>query len=156
MNNEMIPMASAPFPANSTELVNVDGQDFIADLTSKTVAFCSMNAENPESKMQLYKAMNNPDKRIGDCVNMKINARDVYCEVVNITNRETGEVTQAPRTVIIDVDGVSYQAVSMGVFSAMKKLFQVFGVPTWKDGLPLVVKQINKNDRRLLTFDVDI
>lgn len=153
--NEMIPMENAPFPAANGELMNIDGHDYIADLTSATVAFSSMQADTPEARAHLYKAMNNPDARIGDCVNMKIVARDVYCEVVTVTNQD-GVKSQVPRVVIIDVDGKSYQAVSMGVFSAIKKLFQVFGVPTWTDGLPLVVRQINKNDRRLLTFDVEM
>ena len=103
----------------------------------------------------LFKAMNNTEKRIGDCINMTINAKDLFCEVVNCINQQTGEVQVCPRIVIIDDKGVGYQAVSLGVYSAIKKIIQVFGAPSWETPLPLVVKQITKGDRKLLTFDVD-
>lgn len=132
-----------------------DNQNFIADLTSRQTTFCSLTANTPKEKAMLFKAMNNPEKRVGDCINMTINAKDLFCEVVNCVNQQTGEVETCPRIVIIDDKGVGYQAVSLGVFSAIKKIIQVFGMPTWETPLPLVVKQITKGDRKLLTFDVD-
>lgn len=132
-----------------------DDEKMIADLTSRNVTFCSMVATNPKEQAQLFKAMNNPEKRIGDCINMTIHAKDLYCEVVTCTNKETGEATTCPRIVVIDDKGVAYQAVSIGVYSAIRKIIQVFGRPSWKTPIPLTVKQITKGDRKLLTFDVD-
>lgn len=132
-----------------------DNKNFIADLTSRQTTFCSLKANTPAEKAMLFKAMNNPEKRVGDCINMTINAKDLFCEVVNCVNQQTGEVQSCPRIVIIDDKGVGYQAVSLGVFSAIKKIIQVFGMPSWETPLPLVVKQITKGERKLLTFDVD-
>ena len=98
--------------------------------------------------------MNNPDRRIADCINMTIKAKDVYIEVVNCTNTETGEVTACPRIVIIDDKGVAYQAVSVGIYSALKKVVQVYGAPTWEKPIPLMVKQITKGERKMLTLNV--
>lgn len=132
-----------------------DNKNFVADLTSRQTTFCSLKANTLKEKAMLFKAMNNPANRIGDCINMTINAKDLFCEVVNCVNQQTGEVEACPRIVIIDDKGVGYQAVSLGVYSAIKKIIQVFGVPTWETPLPLVVKQITKGERKLLTFDVD-
>lgn len=132
-----------------------DNNHFIADLTSRQTTFCSLVANTPAEKAMLFKAMNNPEKRVGDCINMTINAKDLFCEVVNCINQQTGEVQVCPRIVIIDDKGVGYQAVSLGVYSAIKKIIQVFGTPSWETPLPLIVKQITKGDRKLLTFDVD-
>lgn len=131
-----------------------EGFSIVADMTSAQTQFCSMKAESKEEKAALYNAMNNPDKRIGDCINMTIAARDLYIEVVNCTNEETGEVTACPRIVIIDDKGVSYQAVSIGIYSALKKVIQVFGVPTWDEPVRLEVKQITKGSRKMLTLNV--
>ena len=128
---------------------------FIANLTSRETTFCSLVANTATEKAMLFKAMNNPEKRVGDCINTTIYAKDLYCEVVDCINQHTRDVQKCPRIVIIDKDGVGYQAVSLGVYSAIKKIIRVFGAPTWAEPLPLVVKQITKGDRKLLTFDVD-
>lgn len=134
----------------------MDGADnFIVDLTdTRTAMFSSMAVDTPQQKATLFKAMNNPEKRIGDCINMEIDVKDVFCEVVTCTNKESGEVTQCPRIVLIDKDGVGYQAVSIGIYSALKKVFAVFGTPTWETPIKIKIVQISKGDRKMLTFDV--
>lgn len=156
-------VASTPF--NPTEenqaetagtLMTMDeDSSFVADLTTRQTTFCSIVAKTVQEKALLFKAMNNPEKRLGDCINMKIMAKDLFCEVVTCINQQTGKMQDCPRMVIIDENGVSYQAVSLGVYSGIKKLIQVFGEPTWEEPLPLVVKQITKGEKKLLTFDLE-
>lgn len=156
-------VASTPF--NPTEenqaetagtLMTMDeDSSFVADLTTRQTTFCSMVAKTVQEKALLFKAMNNPEKRLGDCINMKIMAKDLFCEVVTCINQQTGAMQDCPRMVIIDENGVGYQAVSLGVYSGIKKLIQVFGEPTWEEPLPLVVKQITKGEKKLLTFDLE-
>lgn len=131
-----------------------EGFNVVVDMTSAQTQFCSMMAETREEKAAMYNAMNNPDKRLADCINMEINAKDLYIEVVNCTNEETGEVNACPRIVIIDDQGVSYQAVSIGIYSALKKAIQVFGAPTWDEPVRLAVKQITKGNKKMLTLNV--
>lgn len=121
-----------------------DNNHFIADLTSRQTTFCSLIATTPAEKAMLFKAMNNPEKRVGDCINMTINAKDLFCEVVNCINQQTGEVQVCPRIVIIDDKGVGYQAVSLGVYSAIKKIIQVFGAPSWKPRYRLLLSRLLK------------
>lgn len=131
-----------------------DGMNLVADLTTARTSFCSMTADTDEKKAQLYNAMNNPELRLADCINTQIRAKDLYIEVVNCTNEETGEVTACPRIVIIDEKGKSYQCVSVGIYSALKKVIQVFGAPTWEKPVVLEVKQISKGTRKMLTLNV--
>lgn len=131
-----------------------EGFNLTADLSTAQMSFCSMKADTQEAKMKLYNAMNNPDKRLGDCINKTINAKDLYVEIVSCTNEETGEVTPCPRIVIIDDKGVSYQCVSIGIYSAIKKIIQVFGAPTWEKPIKLEVIQITKGSRKMLTLNV--
>jgi hypothetical protein len=141
----------------NTELaLAVDGMSgFVADLAStRQTMFCSLKATDDKAKAIVFKAMNSPEKRIADMINLEINAKDLFCETVQCINRETGEINECPRIVIIDDKGVGYQAVSIGIFSAVKKLIAVFGAPTWTKPIKLKVTQITKGDRKLLTFDI--
>lgn len=144
----------APTQAVATNRFGDEGFDLIVDLTTAQQQFCSMKATTDEEKAKLYNAMNNPDERLGDKINMQIKAKDLYVEVVNCTNAETGEVTPCPRIVIIDDKGKSYQCVSVGIFSALKKIIQVYGAPTWTKPITLEVKQITKGERKMLTLNV--
>ena len=156
MNEIMNPFETAE--SKAPVAVMDEDERFIMDLTSeRKVQFCSMTPKNEEEEIVLFNAMNNPEKRIGDCINMTIEVKHVYCEVVTCVNRESGEESTCPRIVLIDKDGIGYQAVSMGVFSALKKVMSIKGNPaTWKKPVKLQVKQISKGDRKLLTFDMVI
>ena len=108
-------------------------ESMIGTLTNdKVTMFTSMSAQTADEKKALFNAMNNPEKRVADMIGKQIAIRDVFVESVDMVNEETGEVTIAPRIVLVDVKGVSYQCVSTGIFSALKKMFQIFGMPTWK------------------------
>ena len=150
MNNQ----ENAMVVTNQASVYADDGFNIQADMTTAKTQFCSMVAETKEDKAKLYNAMNNPDLRLADCINTQIKAKDLYVEVVNCTNEETGEVTACPRIVIIDDKGKSYQAVSIGIYSALKKVIQVFGAPTWAEPVTLEVKQISKGTRKMLTLNV--
>lgn len=131
-----------------------EGFNISVDMTTAKTSFCSMTATNDKEKAQLYNAMNNPTERLSDNINKVIEAKDLYCEIVNCTNEETGEITSCPRIVIIDKNGVSYQCVSIGIYSALKKVIQVYGTPTWETPVKLEVKQITKGSRKMLTLNV--
>lgn len=117
-------------------------------------SFTSLKNETNEEKQIMYKAMSNPDKRLGDCINQVIFAKDLFMEEVNMVNEETGEVTTCPRIVIIDKDGVSYQSVSFGIFNALKRVISVFGTPTWEQPIPLKVIQVTRKEKKMLSLDV--
>ena len=123
-------------------------------MTSAQLSFSSLKANTDEEKANLFNAINNPEQRLADCINMTIKAKDLYIEIVNCTNEETGEITACPRIVIIDEEGVSYQAVSLGIYSALKKVIQIFGVPTWEKPIALEVKQVTKGTRKMLTLNI--
>lgn len=117
-------------------------------------SFTSLKNETNEEKQILYKAMSNPDKRLGDCINTVIMAKDLFMEQVEMVNQETGEIQVCPRIVIVDKDGLSYQSVSFGVFNALKRVIQVFGNPTWDEPIPLKVIQVTRGEKKMLSLDI--
>lgn len=136
--------------AEGMELMNV-AQELSAQQTSM---FCSIQGGTIEAKKAVFNASNNPDHKVGDYINKVIVVKDVLAELIEVKNEETGEMEVTPRVVLIDMDGKSYQAVSKGIFNALKKAIAIFGSPTWEDGLPILVKQVSVGKGTMLTFDV--
>lgn len=136
------------------EMVEYREQNLQQNLTESSDSFCSLRAETPEEKATLFRIMNSPEKRISDCINQTILVKDVYCEVVQVTNKETGEVNTCPRVVLVDKDGIGYQSVSFGIYGSLKKLFQVYGVPTWEEPVPIKVIQISREKNKILTLTI--
>lgn len=136
--------------AEQMEIMNV-AQELSSDCTSM---YCSIQGGSHESQVAMFNASNNPDHKIGDYINKVIVVRDVLAEQIELTNEESGEPETAVRVVLIDVDGESYQAVSWGIFNALKKAIAIFGAPTWEEGLPLLIKQVSVGRGSMLTFDV--
>lgn len=137
---------------------NDDNDNLIVDLTSRTVSYCSFVPTTQKEKAQLYNATNNTSKRVKDLVNTEINLRNVYVEVVNCTDSITGEVIKCPRIVLIDDENTGYVCVSVGIFSALKKLFTIFGEPsTWEEPVRIRFRQVStSNNKSVLTFDTVI
>lgn len=123
------------------ELVTVDDGGVKGQLVSVSNMYSSFDPTTIEQKKLLFKAMNNPDKRLSDMINRTINIKDLFVENVTIVDQNSGELITAPRMVFIDDKGISYQCVSKGVFGATKKLIQLFGEPTWKTPLKVSIKQ---------------
>ena len=136
--------------AEGMELINV-AQELSANQQSM---FCSIQGGTHEAKVAVFNASNNPDHKVGDYINKVINVKDVLAEQIELTDDETGETETAVRVVLIDTAGESYQAVSTGIFNALKKAIAIFGAPTWDEGLPCLIKQVSVGKGSMLTFDV--
>lgn len=117
--------------------------------------YCSMKVESLEDKKKLFNYINNPAKRISDCINEVIEIKDIYLAEIDITDKETGEVSVCPRTILISSDGQAYQAVSIGIFNAVRNMIFLLGEPTfWECPMPIKIKQITKGANTILTFEV--
>ena len=46
----------------------------------------------------------------------------------------------------------SYASVSVGIYNSLRKLIQVFGEPTWPDGIAVKVVQHTKGNRKMLSL----
>lgn len=122
--------------------------------------YCSMKADTTEDKVKIFNAMNNPDKKLSECINEVLAIKDVYLEKTLISVKDdagnaTGEVNEAIRVVLIDENGVSYQSLASGVIQAVSRLVMLFGKPTWED--PIKIKVLQKSvgqKNRTFTFEL--
>lgn len=127
----------------------------VRDLNAENLpAFCSVSATTMEEKALIFNAANNPQHKVSDFINKTIKVKDVYAETLELANKETGEIAQAPRIVLIDEDGEAYECVSVGMFSSLKKLIATFGEPTWEEAIPVVIEQVKVGRGTMLTMSV--
>lgn len=116
--------------------------------------FCSFRPESAADRARLYRAMTNPDHKINECINAEIRLIDIFVELVDMTNTETGEVQKVPRCVLFAEDGQTYAATSTGIYNALKRLCMVYGAPHWAEPIPVVIRQLQMGAKRFYTLDV--
>ncbi len=125
------------------QTIDVDGRAMIADLSTATTAYCSMSINDIADKVKAYNAMSNADESLSEHLNEEIPVRHVYVEAIKCKNEQTGTEDICPRIVLIAADGRSFQAVSMGIFSSLKRIFQMFGRPDeWDFSLVVKAKRV--------------
>lgn len=108
--------------------------------------YCSIVSDGSrKSKVAIFNAINNAEKKIADHINEIIEAVNVVAHPVTLVDDETGEVINALRTVIIDKNGVGYEAVSGGIANALSRIMAIVGEPTqgaWeKEPVKMKIKQ---------------
>lgn len=109
---------------------------------------------NRKEDAKIFAALNNPEFRLANFINKTLKIQNVLVEIREIMNDETGEIETAPRVVLISEDGKAYQAVSKGIFNAVKNAYEVFGQAPWDPPLEIEVKQVAVGKGSMLTFDV--
>lgn len=134
------------------------GAELIASITgSVPLTYSSFKPANAAEKATMFNLMNGDCKRLGDMVNIPIAVKDVFVEVVDMVDKNTGEVVKAPRIILIDKDNVGYACVSKGVFGALKKMMmpEMYGQPSWNPPINVVPQRIQKSaDRAILTLSI--
>ena len=121
----------------------------VSDLSNpgETSMYCSIPMDGSvKSKMAVFNAVNSPEKKVADCIGEVIMLKDIVAHEIWLTDENTGETIKAMRIVLIDDNGVGYEAVSSGLSNAIQRILDIFGQPnTWK--APIPVKPIQKSTR---------
>lgn len=118
--------------------------------------YCSMKVETMEDRKNVFNAMGKCDYRLSDCLNKTINLKDVIAQRYTSVDEETGEVIEKVRTIFIDADGTTYASASKGLFSSLKKLFALMGMPdTWESPIAIQVAETTTK-QGFKTFEIKI
>ena len=141
-----------------TEIPEVDEHTEItvnAERKDGGLVYSSVRYESFEDKKRTYNALTT-DKQIGDYLNEVLEVEDIIAGDVIITNKETGEVDEATRTVLILADGSAVAATSGVLFSRLMQIVSIFGNPnTWPEPLKIKVRQQNlANGRRIYVPEI--
>lgn len=126
---------------------------FVEGLGSSKTTFISFQPQTQEERVKLFRALNTPTYKLSDYINKDLWIKDIVCEEIEIAD-DNGTPVKAPRMVLIDLEGNSYNCVSNGVYMAIQKLIMIFGMPTWENGIHVQVVQVSKGERRMLNLDL--
>lgn len=137
----------------------VQGQSGELMSADQSQQYYSIIPQNRKEAVQVYNAINNPDERLADFINKQIKVKHILIETVVIVKENCDDPFEdkdiVPRTVIIDENGISYVAVSFGIFNSMKRIVAMFGEPnTWEEPVTIEVKQIKKGQNSILTLNI--
>ena len=123
---------------NELTVKNTESIKTASEVMSTGMSYTDMNLSDMVTAKDFYNAVSQPDVALKECVNIPIAMTHVSIEVCEVRSEQNGDVI-APRIVIMDKDGKSYQAVSVGVYQSLKRIFALFGTPdTWSEPLTVV------------------
>lgn len=134
----------------------------VADLANPADAmmYCSMVSDGSmQSKAKIFNAINSPDEKIADHINKPIMLTDIVAHPVQLVDEKTGELLDSMRMVLVDENGVGYEAVSTGIVNAVSRILQIFGQPQTWDGPIKVVpvqKKTRNGDNKVTTLKIDM
>lgn len=123
---------------NELIVKNTESIKTASEVMNTGMSYTDMDLSAMDTAKNFYNAVSQPDMALKECVNIPIAMTHVSIEVCEVRSELNGDVI-APRIVILDEDGKSYQAVSVGVYQSLKRIFALFGTPdTWKGPLTVV------------------
>lgn len=138
----------------ANELAKTNINTMLAQDAGTTFCSIEINHNDRETAAKVFDALNNPTHQVAEYINLSINVCNVLIEVSEVVNEDTGEMVRAPRVVLIDENGESYQAVSIGMFTAVKNAFRCFGPAPWEPPLVFDIKQKPVKNGSMLTANV--
>ena len=126
------------------------------DICGGSKGFCTMQAVDKKAKATLFNATGNPEK-VTSMIGKTIDLLHFYVEVIQVVSEQTGELCNVPRVVLIDKSGKGYQAVSIGMYNAIKRIVSMYGLPeTWDEPLTVEVQQIETKNGRTFNLIVKV
>ena len=103
-----------------------------------------------EGKIRLYAALQNAVK-LDEHLNEPIDMVNAIAQAVQVTDDQTGEISNTVRVIIVAEDGTAYAATSPTLAAGLNTMFGIFGTPdTWDT--PLTIKVVERRSRRGFKF----
>lgn len=103
-----------------------------------------------EGKIKLYSALQNAEK-LDEHLNEPLAMVNAVAQAVQVTDDQTGEVSNTVRVIIVTADNKAYAATSPTLAAGLNTMFGIFGTPNvWDE--PLTIKVIERRSRRGFKF----
>ena len=134
----------------------VDVLDTIKALNNPDSAFYSSIKSDDFSARKAIAIAISGSKPIDENLGREINLINVIVLPVDLMDKRTGEISAAPRVILIDANGEAYHGTSVGLLTAVRNLFSALGEPyTWPEPLAIkVLQQRGNNGFRFFTISL--
>ena len=130
---------------NNTELIAFNTGD-----TELGTVQHFIDTSTREGKIKLYSALQNAEK-LDEHLNEPLNMTNAVAQAVQVTDDQTGEISNTVRVIIVTDEGKAYAATSPTLAAGLNTMFGIFGTPnTWAE--PLCIKVVERRSRRGFKF----
>lgn len=138
----------------SLSIMNIGAAEPGAMVTS-----IKLDASDRATSAKVYNALNNPNEKISAHINEEIEVKDYLVEMTRIQDtddfdNELETYSDVPRVVLISPDGTSYQAVSLGMATAVRNMIVACGDAPWEPALRIKIKQVPTKKGSMLTVEM--
>jgi len=99
-------------------------------------------------RAKVVKYMQGKVEALDTMIGKRIPIAHVIAHVVQIPDKETGELIDNIRTVLVTPDGKAYGAVSHGVVKSLQLIAQFYGPPPWDPARVVEVEQLKTGNNR--------
>lgn len=103
-----------------------------------------------EGKIKLYSALQNAGK-LDEHLNEPLAMVNAVAQAVQVTDEQTGEISNTVRVIILTADNKAYAATSPTLAAGLNTMFGIFGTPNvWTE--PLTIQVVERRSRRGFKF----
>lgn len=92
------------------------------------------------SKLEVLKAMSNSTP-LDAVMDQEIELANFVIQPIEMEDEKTGNMVAVPRIILVTTDGTPYYAISSGIFSALKNISGILGMP----GADTETGEVNEN-----------
>ena len=111
----------------------------------KTPVLSTMDGGDRSSRVATLQAMTDSTP-LDDVMDTEFELANYVVQPVEMVDEQTGELVNVPRVILVTKDGTAYHAISSGIFSALKNISSILGMPS-KDNNDWPVKVTPTTDR---------
>lgn len=120
--------------------------------SGKATVFSTITGNDHATKLEVFNAVTN-SLPIADNLGKTINLVNIVVQSVEMTDENSGEVQDVPRTILVDADGTAYHAISGGLFRSVETMLGVVGHPSgWPAPLPVAVTREGSGTNKYFTM----
>lgn len=101
-----------------------------------------------------YRALTGGAKSLAEVVNCDIDVTHAAVVETEITDKETGEMRKAYRTVLVTAGGEVYATISSSIARCVEALVKLCGNPPWSEPIKVKVVQVDYKGRRMYRLDM--
>lgn len=132
----------------------MDVASILESMNDASKVVTTITGEDFDARLALASALTTSEP-LGDNLNKTINLVDYVITVVTLLNKETGEVNDAPRIVLVDQDGSAYHATSLGLLTSLRNIRLAIGTLWGERPVPVqVVRQKGNNGFHFFTVNI--
>lgn len=116
----------------------------------KLLAYSTFDRKTEEGFLLVSRMKHDDKKPLGDMIGQLIKVRNFYCQPVEHTDKDTGEVSWFPWICLEDDEGKLYTCGSTGIFASLADALQFRAKVPWVPAMQFRITQRNtKAGRRI-------